>query len=119
MPEEAFSPWMHWNQRSLYDGRHQPGVYLLGRFEDVAPDEVDPCDERILLVAETHAQSLSGRWDQFKRSAFNGADGHIGGVKFHLLYGNGPDTTVPSWLYVAAHPVPEHIKDTEAYTTTL
>lgn len=102
----SFSPWLHWDQRSASPEREGPGVYLLGRFEEGAPTIVDPADERVLLIAETHGQSLADRWYQFHRCAFNGADGHSGGRTFHRLFTNGPDSPVPGWLHVAATGVP-------------
>jgi hypothetical protein len=67
---------------------------------------VDPADERVLLVAETHDQTLAGRWYQFHRCAFKGAEGHSGGRTFYRLFANGPDSPVPGWLFVAAAGVP-------------
>jgi hypothetical protein len=100
-----FSPWLHWDQRLTSSARDVAGVYLLGRFEEGAPSIVDPCDERVLLIAETHNQSLADRWYQFNRCAFKGADGHSGGRTFYRLFSNGPEFVVPGWLFISAHGV--------------
>lgn len=113
--EPTFSDWVQWGQRSVKPGRDRPGVYLLARFEEPPPREVDPTDERVLLIAETHDQSLDERWGQFHRSAFKGASGHAGGLTFHKLFSNGADSTVPTWLYVSALPVPPGITDIQSY----
>ncbi len=70
--EFHFSPWIHWTNRSSANEHNGPGVYLLARFEQDPPTIVDVHDERILLVAETHDQSLDARWKQFQDSAFKG-----------------------------------------------
>lgn len=98
----GFSPWVHWSSRLSLPGRDGPGVYLLGRFEEHPPVAVDVHDERILLVAETHDQSLEARWKQFHYGAFSGGSGHAGGLRFFNLFNNGGDSGVPPWLYVSA-----------------
>src|SRR5437016_11444279 len=102
-----FSPWQHWDLRSTLPDRDSPGVYLLGRFEGGPPRSVDPADERVLLIGETHNQTLAERWYQFDRCAFKGADGHSGGRTFYKLFSNGPQSAVPGWLFVAAAAVPK------------
>lgn len=97
-----FSPWVHWGTRLSIPERDGPGVYLLGRFEEHPPTTVDVHDERVLLVAETHDQSLEARWKQFQYSAFSGGSGHAGGLRFFNLFNNGTDSAVPPWLYVSA-----------------
>src|SRR4051812_35440908 len=114
MSESTFSPWLHWGQRSLSPDRHHAGVYVLGRLEGELPALVDPFDRRILLIAETHGQSLDRRWDQFHHSAFQGRDGHAGGLTFHRLFCSGPDCNVPPWLYLAASTVPDGTIDIQA-----
>ncbi len=113
-----FSPWTHWNHRDKLSERKGPGVYVLGRFEEGAPNIADPVDERVLLVAEAHSQTLSDRWYQFQRCAFYGASGHSGGRTFYKLFTNGPDSAVPGWLFVAAAGVPVG-EDAERYTKQL
>lgn len=119
MTTPTYSPWLHWDSRNLSDHRAGPGVYLLARFEDGHPQVVDPLDEGVILIAETHGQTLQKRWDQFHYSAFRGKSGHAGGVTFHGLYGNGPDTATPPWLYVSAAPVPEVAEDIQGYVQGL
>ncbi len=119
MTMPPFSPWLHWDSRSVCDHRAGPGTYVLARIEEGPPEEVDPLDRRIILIAETHGQTLQRRWDQFHYSAFRGKWGHAGGVTFHGLYGNGPDTATPHWLYVAATPVPPATEDVQEYVQGL
>lgn len=82
--------------------RDDHGVYMLARFDDVIPATPDVCDGRVLLVAETHDQTLGARWKQFHYSAFKGGSGHSGGVRFYSLFNNADDTCVPSWLHLSA-----------------
>lgn len=114
-----FSPWLHWEGRHSCEHGGSPGVYFLARFEERPPDEVNPLDRQILLVAETHGQTLQRRWDQFHYSAFRGKSGHAGGVTFHRLFGNGPDTVPPPWLYISATPVPPGRVEVQDYVQGL
>src|SRR4051794_27650899 len=115
MEYPGFSTWTPWNNRLMLDARNGPGAYLLARFEDGAPDPVDPCDQRVILIAETHDQTLQRRWDQFAYSAFKGGDGHAGGRTFYRLFTNGVDSAVPPWLYVSASMVPPGVDDVKSY----
>jgi hypothetical protein len=66
-----------------------PGVYLLGHFESV-PDTVDPTDDRIIYIGETHSvdQSLKFRWQAFQQGAFKlGSGPHSGGNTYHKTFG--------------------------------
>ena len=119
MDREQFSPWLHWNQRSLFEERNRSGVYVLARFEEGAPDTVDTEDKRILLIGETHHQTLEKRWDQFHYCAFTGGDGHAGGRTFHRLFYNGTDSAVPPWLFVSAHATDCQPWDAQDYVQTL
>src|SRR5438105_2401727 len=85
MTMPTFSPWLHWDSRALSENRNGPGTYLLARFEEGPPEDVDPLARQILLIAETHGQTLLRRWDQFHYSAFKGGSGHAGGCAFHDL----------------------------------
>ena len=107
MAELGFSPWIDWNRRASVPAASGPGVYLLGRFEEGAPEAVDQSDRNIILIAETHGQALLKRWYQFERSATRGADGHSPGQTFHRLFANGTDSSLPAWLYVTACGVPD------------
>lgn len=115
----TFSPWLHWDGRTLYEERNSPGTYLLAQFEEQPPDCVDPVDQRILLIAVTHRQTFEGRWNQFHYSAFQGGRGHAGGVTFHGLFNNGPDTATPPWLYVSAAPAPPDAADIQEHVSGL
>jgi hypothetical protein len=115
----TFSPWLHWDRRALCEHRNGPGTYLLARFEERPPDDVDPLNRQILLIAETHDQTLLRRWDQFHYSAFKGGSGHAGGCTFRGLFGNGPDTATPPWLYVSATTVPPHFTEVQGYLQDL
>jgi hypothetical protein len=114
-----FSPWVHWDSRDSCENRSGPGVYLLARFEELPPTEVDPTDEAIILIAETHGQTLDRRLSQFHYSAFRGKWGHAGGVTFHALFGNGPDTATPPWLYLSTTPVPPESSDVKSHVQEL
>jgi len=110
-----FCSWLHWDRRGSCICKDRPGVYLLGRFDEGPPEFVDPLDRRIILIAETHDQTLQRRWDQFHYAAFRGKSGHAGGATFHRLYANGPDTETPPWLFVSAAPVPLDVGDCQGY----
>jgi hypothetical protein len=109
-----FSKWLPWNERLDATWRYNYGVYLLAQFEDGHPESVETGDKRILLIAETHGQTLERRWDQFHYSAFKGGNGHSGGRTFRKLFANGPDVEAPSWLFVSASPVPSGAKHIQA-----
>jgi hypothetical protein len=94
-------------------------VYLLARFEGPPPSGVDPEDHCILLIAETHNQTLLRRWGQFHYSAFSGGDGHAGGRTFHKLFANGTDTAVPPWLYVSAISPTSEVRDVQEFVQSL
>jgi hypothetical protein len=111
----SFTPWLPWDHRNSTSEFSGPGVYLLARFEEAPPTTVDTCDRRILLIAETHGQTLQRRWDQFHYSAFKGGESHAGGCTFHRLYCNGPDAATPPWLYVSAAAVPRNTDDVQGY----
>lgn len=115
----AFSRWLHWDNRLLSEHRTAPGVYFLARFEEGPPDVVDPCDKRLILIGETHGQTLQTRWDQFQYSAFKGGENHAGGYTFHRLFSNGTDSATPHWLFVAAAPVPEDVSDVKGYVQSV
>jgi hypothetical protein len=106
MHAELFSPWTRWDLRTLLPQRSGAGVYILGQFESLPPENLDPTDERIVLIAETHSQTLEQRWYQFERSATKGADGHAGGYTFWKLFGENNETPIPGWLCVAATAAP-------------
>src|SRR5262245_14190302 len=57
MTMPTFSPWLHWDSRASCEHRDGAGTYLLARFEEEPPDVVDPLDQQILLIAETHGQN--------------------------------------------------------------
>jgi hypothetical protein len=112
---EAFSRWVRWDDRLSLPQWDGPGVYVLARFEGAPPAIVDPLDERVLLIAETHDQTLAQRWRQFHRCATRGQRGHAGGRTFWSIFGNGGDTEIPGWLCVAASGVPAGVDDVKAY----
>jgi hypothetical protein len=95
-----FQPWTRWSGRSSVANIEWPGVYLLARFRSLPPPEVDPLDANIVYVGETVSQTLSSRWWQFNRSAFEWKNGHSGGHTFNRVCGGRGRN-----LYVAALPV--------------
>ncbi len=98
MPELKFrwiadrlSPWTLWPRRSEFSplGWMLPGVYLLAHLNSL-PRNVDPTDERIVYIGETHAvdQSLKIRWQAFQQGAFKHGKGpHAGGNTYYRMFG--------------------------------
>ncbi len=119
MNAPEFSPWKRWQLRLQLAESDGPGVYLLGQFEGATPERVDPTDERIVLIAETHRQTLERRWYQFERSATRGADGHAGGYTFWTLFGQGAESLIPGWLCVSATTAPTGTKQTQSHVQEL
>ncbi len=115
MAKPVFSKWVHWDQRRCLRQCSGPGLYVLAQFEGAPPRETDPVDERVLLIAETHAQTLAERWMQFDAAATRGKNGHSGGRQFWDLYGDGVDSVIPGWLYVAAASVPAKTDNVQFY----
>jgi hypothetical protein len=88
---DRLSPWTLWHQRSEFSplGWMLPGVYLLAHLESL-PDTVNPTDERIIYIGETHSvdQGLKWRWRAFQQSAFKlGRGPHAGGNTYHRTFG--------------------------------
>lgn len=96
----AFSDWTAWTARSEIDGVNLPGVYLLGRFRSGVPGTVDAIAPEIIYIGETVNRTLTRRWYEFTRSAFEEKQGHSGGWSYRERVG-----TTPRWLHVAALPV--------------
>lgn len=119
MSFSKFSPWARWEQRLQLPQCNSPGVYVLGQFEGAPPEVVDPTEERIVLIAETHRQTLAKRWYQFERSASRGADGHAGGYTFWTLFGQGGDSPIPGWLCVSATVAPRGTENIKGYLQEL
>ncbi len=111
----GFCEWVHWEQRLALPQKDGAGVYMLAQFEGAPPMTTDPTDERVILIAETHDQSLAQRWRQFDYSARTGGDGHAGGKTFWKLYGNGAESVIPGWLFVAAKEAPHSAGDVRAH----
>ncbi len=105
MEYPQFEVWLRWADRCGIDGCDQPGVYLLGRFEDRPPDRVKPLVAEIIYIGETCSQTLEKRWYQFNRSAFEQKPGHSGGWTFANRFCNNKINVPCPWLYVAALPV--------------
>lgn len=105
MSDPVFGEWTRWGARTQIDGRHQGGVYLLGRFDNNPPATVEPLTEATILIAETHAQTLEARWAQFQYCAFQCGVGHSPGITFNQHFLGGKQGDVPDWLYVAAMPI--------------
>lgn len=57
------TPWMPSSRREEFDGL--PGIYIIAEFRDSLPNEVDPLDERVVCIGETHAQTIPVRLGQF------------------------------------------------------
>ena len=107
----SFSQWVPWSQRySLTDCDH-PGLYLLRRFDADPTTMPGPMDAELVYIGITCDQTLTKRWYQFNRSAYERKNGHSGGWTFNSLYcGNGTAETHP-WLYVSCLPV--HLEEPE------
>ncbi|MCX6996138.1 MAG: hypothetical protein NTV49_03410 [Kiritimatiellaeota bacterium] len=104
-PKPEFSEWMRWPTHWQHSGIRNPGVYLLARFENDAPTEVDALDPRVLYVGETCNQTLETRLYQFSRSAFRRKTGHSGGWTFCDRFNRGKPADPPDWLFVSLLPV--------------
>jgi len=91
---------MPWADRKRIDGRTKPAVYILARFEHPPSGTACPLTEEIIYFGETCSQTLSARWNQFNRSAFQGKFAHSGGWTYREEFGDDGHT-----LYVAAWPV--------------
>lgn len=92
-----FTPWAPWPHRDLVKNAHLPGVYLLAQRDTAPPPRVDPLSQDIIYIGETTEGSLTGRWQQFHRAAFQGKPGHTAGLIYHDTFPS--DETA---LYVAA-----------------
>jgi hypothetical protein len=101
----SFSPWTAWGGREHLEGTNLPGLYLLGRFDGVPPDQVDPMAAEVIYIGITEKQTLRKRWEQFAASAFSRQLGHSGGWTFNSRYCASEECDPPSWLHVAAMPV--------------
>lgn len=100
-----FGSWTPWAARFDVKGRECPGVYLMGRFDSTPPSIVEPISARVIYIGETCQQSLTKRWYQFHRSAFERKGGHSGGLTFCDLHRNAAGGATVPWLYVTALPV--------------
>jgi hypothetical protein len=96
----VFSRWMRWDRRSTLEGVDFPGVYLLAHYDSTPIGNANPLAREVIYIGETCDNSLSGRWRQFNRAAFNEGAGHSGGVTYRQLYGSRLKD-----LFVAALPV--------------
>lgn len=96
----AFSRWVPWNDHEVIKDADSPGVYLLARFPTGVPRSANPLDPRVLYIGQTVAQTLSKRWYQFGRSAFERKPAHSGGWTF-----GDRIARTPRGLYVSAMPV--------------
>jgi hypothetical protein len=78
----------------------EPGVYLLAHFETVAPGAANPRDPRIVYIGETHDDNFNNRLNAFHRCAFQGKEGHAGGITYHDKFPNATGEN----LYLAIYP---------------
>ena len=101
-PEIIFSHWTQWADRTSLNGIYYPGVYLLAHFYAAPAGRANPQAKEIIYIGETCNNSLTGRWRQFHRSAFEGKYGHSGGTTYRQVFSGQGDN-----LYVAAFPVKE------------
>jgi hypothetical protein len=102
-PSKAtFSAWIPWSKRKELAGRDAAGVYALAVFESNPPEVTDVLDQSVIYLGETCNNSLRGRLDQFHRSAFQGKDGHSGGLTYRARFRDQGEH-----LYVSAFPVTE------------
>lgn len=115
MDGPRFQPWTHWSKREGIQRCDLPGVYVLARFESQPPDEVDPTCVEVIYIGETSRNSLSGRWYQFRRSAFELKGGHSGGWTFAARFCDNKVGPAPAWLHVAAVPVDLHEPHASAF----
>lgn len=86
---DRLSLWHKWSDRNQINGAELPGVYLLAHLE-FPPSTVDPRDERVIYVGETHSsnQGLKWRWQEFQRSAFGPEQSnHAGGNTYRETFG--------------------------------
>ncbi|MFO8056784.1 MAG: hypothetical protein R6V10_05775 [bacterium] len=95
---KRLSEWMPWSRKDNFNGKNNPGVYVLAKFSGKLPSgPADPSISNVIYIGETCNQSLARRWYQFGRSAFESRGGHSGGWTYLELFGDsGHD------LYVAA-----------------
>jgi hypothetical protein len=100
MQDVIFTNWIRWSERTSMEGIHNPGVYLLVHFDSAPSGKAKPLAKKIIYIGETCNNSLKGRWNQFNRSAFQGKDGHSGGITYRQVFGDKG-----SKLYIAALPV--------------
>jgi len=96
-----FTPWTNWSNRKDLD-LSLPGVYLLGRFTELAPPGRPDLSSNLIYIGETCGQQLRGRLYQFERSAFHDREAHSGGSIFAKEFKFNSE---PSWLYLSIHPV--------------
>jgi len=100
LPPITFSNWIQWTDRAKISGVEKPGIYVLAHFAK-PPSTVDLQAQEIIYIGETCDQSLRQRWGQFHRCAFEGKDGHSGGITYWKLF----DGKHIERLFVAAFPV--------------
>jgi hypothetical protein len=89
LPLITFTNWTRWTDRTRINGVEKPGVYVLAHFAK-PPSTVELQTQEIIYIGETCGQSLRQRWGQFHRCAFEGKDGHSGGITYWRLF-NGKD----------------------------
>ena len=103
-PKIKFTRWILWKQRLFLKGIDYPGVYLLAHFRNKPEGKVNPKSKAIIYIGETNS-SLRKRWEQFNRAAFEGKQGHSGGLRYREVYVKKKKNLKNKQLYVAAFPV--------------
>jgi hypothetical protein len=107
IPPNSFSTWTPWAGRTQIDGSVLPGLYLLGRFLDSPPAEINVYSREVIYIGITEKQSLRKRWEQFGTSAFARQPAHSGGWTFNTKYCEAQPCKPPPWLFVASMPFAE------------
>jgi hypothetical protein len=99
-----FDIWVPWEERRGVRKCRLPGVYILGRFHEAPPENVNPIAAEVVYIGET-CMSLISRWRQFHRAAFRRGNDHSGGCTFATIFCDNQVIEPFDWLYVAACPV--------------
>lgn len=94
-----FSNWVQWRERANLDNLDEMGVYILAKYSDRPPADVDPTDKTVIYIGKT-TESLKRRLDAFDGAAFSTGTGHSGGSNYKNEYGDRGDD-----LYVSICPV--------------
>lgn len=101
----TFRRWVPWSDRCTSKDCDRAGIYLLRRFDVEPPAKVDPLETELIYIGVSCDRTLTKRWDEFNRSAYERKFGHSGGSTFNKLFCGNEVRQPHLWLHVASLPV--------------